>query len=61
MLGRAILNKLPECIFENFENARVKRGHFQVFQTHESDLSQKLPETNMCLLVNHTKPTKTLY
>ena len=35
MLGRAILNKLPECIFENFEIARVKRGHFQVFRSHE--------------------------
>ena len=26
MFGRAIRYKLPECIFENFETARVKRG-----------------------------------
>ena len=32
MFGRAIWAKLPECIFENFEIARVKRGKFQNFQ-----------------------------
>ena len=32
MLGREICDKLPECIFENFEIARVKRGQFQNFQ-----------------------------
>ena len=42
MFGRAIWDKLSECIFENFEIARVKRGWF----------IQK-----MGLLVNHTKPT----
>ena len=26
MFGRAIWDKLPKCIFENFEIARVKRG-----------------------------------
>ena len=35
MLGRAIWNKIPECLFEKFEMAR------------EGDLSQKLPEPNM--------------
>ena len=25
MFGRVILDKLPECIFENFEIAQVKR------------------------------------
>ena len=30
--GRAICNKLPECIFKIFEIARVKRGQFQIFQ-----------------------------
>ena len=30
--GKAIWDKLPECIFENFEIARVKRGQFQNFQ-----------------------------
>ena len=32
MFGWPILDKLPECIFENFEIARVKRGQFQNFQ-----------------------------
>ena len=61
MFGRANWDKLPECIFENFEIARVKQGQFPVFQNHEGDLSQKSPETNMLLLVNHAKPTKILY
>ena len=43
MFGRAIWDKLPERIFDNFKN-------------HEGDLSQKLPKPNMGLLVNHTKP-----
>ena len=35
MFGRAIWDKLPECIFEYFEIAEVKRGkrgQFQNFQ-----------------------------
>ena len=32
MFGRANWDKLPECIFENFEIARVKQGQFQNFQ-----------------------------
>ena len=32
MFGRAIWDKLPECTFENFEIASVKRGQFQYFQ-----------------------------
>ena len=43
MFGRANWDKLPECIFENFEIARVKQGQFPVFQNHEGDLSQKSP------------------
>ena len=31
MFGRAIWDKLPECIFEYFEIATVKRGQFQNF------------------------------
>ena len=42
MLGRAVWDKLPEFIFENFEIARVK-----FFKNHEGDLSQKSPETTM--------------
>ena len=32
MFGSAIWDKLPKCIFENSEIARVKRGQFQNFQ-----------------------------
>ena len=32
MFGRAIWDKLPESIFENFEIARVKRQNFQNFK-----------------------------
>ena len=32
MLGRAIWDKLPECVFENLEIARLKRVQFQIFQ-----------------------------
>ena len=39
MLRRAIWDKLPECIFENFETARKKK-----MPNHERDLSRKLSE-----------------
>ena len=32
MFARAIWDKLLECVFKNFEVARVKRGQFQSFQ-----------------------------
>ena len=32
MSVRAIWDKLPECIFKNFEIATVKLGQFQNFQ-----------------------------
>ena len=32
MLGKAIWDKLPECIFENLEIARVLQRQFQIFQ-----------------------------
>ena len=31
MFGRAIWDKLPQCIFENFEIARLKRGAISKF------------------------------
>ena len=43
MFGRAILDKLPECILENFEMARVKCD-FKIFKNHDDDLSQISPE-----------------
>ena len=60
MFGRVNWDKLPECIFENFQIPRANEGNFIIFKNLEGDLSQKLPEPNMWLLVNHTKPT-TLY
>ena len=60
MFGRANWNKLPECIFENFEIVQVKQSNFKIFKNSEGDLSQKSPEPNMRLLVNHTTPTNTL-
>lgn len=47
MFGRNIWDKLPEFIFENFKK--------------EGDLSRKLLEPNIWLLVNHTKSTNSLY
>ena len=56
MFGRVIWDKLPRCIVENSETAWVKQGQFQNFQKSEGDSSQKFLESNMRLLVNHTKP-----
>ena len=47
MSGRAIWDKSPEYIFENFEIARIKREQFKIFKNHEGDLSEKLPEPNI--------------
>ena len=44
MFGKAIWDKLPECIFENFETARVNREQFQNFQNSRGRLIQKSPE-----------------
>ena len=57
MLGRVIGDKLPECIFENFEIARVKRRQYQIFQKSTGWFIPISPDVNMWLLVNHTKPT----
>ena len=43
----SIWNKMPKCIFENFETDRVKKGNFKNFKNHEGDLHQKLPEPNL--------------
>ena len=47
MFGKATWDELPECIFENFETARVKRRQFQIFQRSWGELSQKLSEPNL--------------
>ena len=41
MFGRSIWDKLPDCIFGNFETALVKREQFETFKNHEGDLSPK--------------------
>ena len=35
----------------------LKSGNFKIFKHQDGDLSQKSPEPNMWLLVNHTEPT----
>ena len=48
MLEKAIWDKLPECIFENFEIARViNDGHFKIFKNDKGVFSQKFSETNI--------------
>ena len=61
MSRKAIWDKLPECIFENFEIIRLNEGNFKIFKYHKDDLSQKDPEPNMWLLINHIKPTNSFY
>ena len=56
IFGRTSWNKLLEPISKNFEFQFSK-----IFKYDEDDLAQKLPEPNMRLLVNHTKPTNTQY
>ena len=58
---REVWDKFPECIFENFEIARWNKSNFKIFKNHEDYLSQILPELNMWLTVNCTKPANTLY
>ena len=48
----------------NCSNLFLKILKFQfskIFKYNEDDLAQKLPEPNMRLLVNHTKPANTQY
>ena len=45
MFGRAIWDKLPECIFGNFAIARVKRGQFQSFQKSPGWFIPKIAKT----------------
>ena len=50
MFGRAIWDKLPECIFENFEIAWVKRGQFQNFQKSRGWLIPKIIRTKLLVI-----------
>ena len=53
MFRRAILDKLPECIFEDFEITREKRGQFQKFQKSREWFIPKI-EPNQQTLCNET-------
>ena len=55
MFGRAIWDKLLECIFVSFHTS-----NFKTFKYHEGDLAKKSPEPNV-LLVYPTKPKNTFY
>ena len=45
MFGRAIWDKLLECIFENFEITPVKQGQFQNFQKPQGRFIPKIART----------------
>ena len=40
---------------------RLSESNFKISKNHKGNLSKKLHEPNMWLLVNHTKPTNTFY
>lgn len=56
MFEWAIWDKLPPSAF-----LKILNCYFKTFKYNEGDLSPKLPEQNMWLLVNHIKPNSTLY
>ena len=45
MFGRAIWDKLPECIFEDFEIAGVKRGLFKKLKNSRGWFIPKIART----------------
>ena len=45
MFGRAIWDKLPECIIENVEIAQVKQGQFLNFQKSREWFNHKIAQT----------------
>ena len=61
LFGRAIWDKLPEYIFENFEIPRAIQGQFRIFENPEGDLFQELPKWSMWFLVNQIKPKNIFY
>ena len=50
MFGRVIWDKVPECIFENFEITGVKQGNFKIFTNHEGDLSPNYPKSQYLII-----------
>ena len=51
----------PSAFLKILQLPEYNEGNLKTFKNHESDLFQKLPESNMWLLINHTKPTNTSY
>ena len=50
MLEKAIRDKLPECIFENFEITQVKRGQLQIFQKSPGWFIPKIARTKHVII-----------
>ena len=59
MFEMAIWDRLSECIFGNFEIARVKQGQLQNIQKSRGLFIPKIART--CSYWLQTKPTNTLY
>ena len=51
MFGRAISDKLPESISENFEIARIKGGQFQNFKKSRAWFIPKIAQTEHMITV----------
>lgn len=47
MVGRAIWDKLPGCIFKDFDMLDLNEGNLKIFKIHVGDLSPKLPKPNV--------------
>ena len=48
MVGRVILNKLPECIFEIFEITRKKQRQFEYFKKSQPMIYPKDRPNQTC-------------
>lgn len=47
MVGRTIWDKLPGCIFKDFDMLDLNEGNLKIFKIHVGDLSPKLPKPNV--------------
>ena len=62
MIKKIKLNqKLQSLSFVANGQPYSSKVNFKIFKNREGDLFKKLPKPNIWLLVNHTKPTNTLY
>ena len=50
MFGRTIYDKLPKCIVENSEIARVKQDQFQNFQKSQGWFFSKIAQTKHVII-----------